>query len=151
MPIIIPNEGKEWLLELLLKGTVGGVPQGSFVLRAWDNDYALHRESVLADLVEASYGDYAPISLARASWGDVVLQDGKAACVYGAGFLEFFNSSASPALIYGWYVTDFDNTTILWGENIASAPFSITTLASWIMLPVMRLQSLFDPAPPPPP
>lgn len=110
MNMVIPNEGKERLLNWLFPDDgSGGV---NFIVRLYSNDFTPVNGTTTADMVEATFPGYAEITYVR---GDI----SAAAIVANVAEVTFTPaptwtcSGGGGELIYGWLmVTDDDDTCI---------------------------------------
>lgn len=139
--IVVPDEGEIYLLDVLLREPT----PDPFVLRLFCNDYHPHRESILADFTQASYSGYSPVGLSRGTWTAAVTSGGYAISTYGTAFLQFLPASGGET-VYGYYVTDADETVCLWAQRL-DASVEITPTTPLLLLPLLRLRSEVQPAP----
>lgn len=145
MSLIVPDEGERWFINQLFRDEV---PADQVMrLKLFRNDWTPNRESRLVDALEANYSGYAPKDLFRSVWTPAVTVDGRGQTTYGTTFLEFLALAGSQT-VYGYYVTDMDVNVLLWVERFAT-PITVTPVSAVVMLPVMRLRSEYEPAPPP--
>jgi hypothetical protein len=135
--IVVPDEGKVFLLDYLVRAAAGDVDD--FWLRIWRNDVPITNATVRSDLTEANFSGYSPVQLVRASWTAPAVVDGSAQSTWGTTFLQFLASSGSQTC-YGYFVVDADDNFVLWGERFTS-PKLVSTLNPITLLPVMRLKA----------
>jgi hypothetical protein len=119
MPIVVPNEGELVALDYMLKDT--SVTAGC-VLRLYTNDYTPVAASTDGDFTEATFTNYAEVTLTRSSWNAAVTNgSGKAESSYGAS-PQSWTCGASGNTVYGYWVETTDVTpTILWAERFGTA------------------------------
>lgn len=135
--IVVPDEGKVFLLEQLLRTDPAEI--GSVWLRLFQNNITIGPTTVRSDLVESNYAGYSLVELTRPGWTAAQVSGDSALTSWGGGILSFFSTSGTQAC-YGYFVTDADDNYILWGENRSSA-FLINTSAPLYLVPTMRLKA----------
>lgn len=134
--IVVPDEGKLFLLDLLLRTDPAEI--GNVWLRLFKNDATLTALTVRDDLTESNFSGYSPVELVRADWTAPVINDDRAESVWGDSLVSFFASSGSQDC-YGYMVTDADDNFVLWAEKRA-AVFSIDPTHPLYLKPIMRLK-----------
>lgn len=137
--IVVPDEGELFLLDALLRS---GSPD-AFLIHLYTNNYTPVKDSELADFTEAAYTGYSPVALARSSWSSPETVGGYAQCVYGTAPLEFAPESGTDT-VYGYFVTDADETVCLWAEGF-SPGVEIDAMNPLLLQPIMRLRSESQP------
>ena len=136
--ITIPDEGKRFLLDFLLRPIVGTpLP---WLLKLWRNDVDITDATVRGDLTEANYAGYLPVELTRAEWSESQMSDGYAQSRWQQELVEWIASAGSQT-VYGVFVADPDDNFVLWGERLP-APFTITTTLPLFSVVAMRLTDI---------
>lgn len=143
MPIVVPDLGERVLLRRML--TPESADSDPLYLRLYSNDYTPHRESLLADLTEATFSGYAPVALDPADWSAPVTTGGVAQTVHGPGVYSWVASSGTQD-VYGYYVTDETDSYLLWAERYPS-PVAVSATVPAVVFSLMRLRSIFQPEP----
>lgn len=138
MAIVIPDEGKLFLLNQLIRQDVTEI--FPFVLRLFQNDVTPDADTVRADLTESSFAGYLPVELVRADWTAPLISDDRAESVWGTTPVAFTPSSGSQ-FCYGYFVTDIDDNFVLWAER-KPVPSSLDPTHPLYLIPVMRLRQL---------
>jgi len=134
--IVVPDEGKKWLLDALLRTEPGDILP--FYVRLFKNDADLDRYAVRADFEEANFDGYLPVELVRADWSPSVMNGIRAQTVYGTSFLTWVADSGTQD-IYGYIVTDNDDNFVLWGDKFVP-PIEVSDVVPVSFSPVMRLR-----------
>lgn len=143
MPIVVPDDGEVALLRRMLKPAAGD--DLALHLRLFANNIVPNRETVIGDVLESTFAGYASKPLLPTGWGAPQSVGGVAQMVWAAGFLSWL-ASAGTQTVYGYYVTDAADATLLWIERFPS-PQLVTTVVPIVVLPLMRLHSEVEPAP----
>lgn len=124
--LVRTNAGGILMLDSLFKTTGGWVQEWS--LHLFQNDYSPNVNSVLGDFTEADYTGYAAVTFDTT--------DMQAAFVNTAGVPELDfpatvfrpgDPTATPNDIYGWYITETDNNTVLMAERFSGAPIPLAS------------------------
>lgn len=120
MDIVVSNEGERELLRCTLrKSTADPDP---WRLHLFQNDFTPTRDVILADLEECDVPGYAPADLDPESWTEPATVDGGAESWYGSGTLTV-TSTGGAQWQYGFFVTDFSDTVLLWCARFDSPQF----------------------------
>jgi len=107
------------------------------LLRLYTNDKYPVEGDLPANYTEMSGMGYAAISLAAASW-TIATANGISEAVYPQQTFTFVPGAGT--VLFGYYVTDADGTTVLWAERFTGAPFVIPAGGGTLTLtPVLRL------------
>jgi predicted alpha-1,6-mannanase (GH76 family) len=123
----------------LLTDAVGAILANAHV-HLFKNDYVPTPLSVVGDFTEADYTGYAHQVVASADWNSVTLSDGSAGIV-GPGL--FFNPTGTAVtnVIYGYYITDSTDATVVWAERF-DAPRGLSSPGTgFVMVPQVNGQS----------
>lgn len=118
MPMIAPNVGKPYLLKWL--AGIDNPDPPNWSVRLFQNDITPTAATTLADLVEATFGGYAEITLSSTGWsapvvvGDVAQTDHTPAPQWTA-------TGVSAQFVYGWYIYDSSQGELIFIERF-SAP-----------------------------
>jgi len=117
MPIISPDAGEALLLSYMLNKT----PPANVRLHLFTSPTTAPTESILlSDITEAADASYVAPALAGASW-TITTTSG----VTTASYPEVTFTFAGAQSVFGYYVTDGANTTVLWIERFSGAPFTL--------------------------
>lgn len=141
MSLIVPDEGEQVLIRRMLKPAVGD--DLALHLRTFQNNLIPNKETVIGDVVESTYAGYAMKPLLPSGWATPIEVGGVAQMTWAAGFLSWL-ATAGTQDVYGYYVTDNTDTTLLWIERFP-VPQVVTTTQSIVVLPIMRLHSEVEP------
>lgn len=142
MSLVVPNEGKRFLLNMLLKRNVSSADV--FIIGLFRNLLVPVRTTVLSDVVEANFAGYTPRMLTRSLWSESSLIDNKAQSNWGSEFIQWYATSGSQ-LLYGYYVRDADSNFLLWAQNF-SGPKTVTDQDPILIQPSLQATSIFDPS-----
>lgn len=113
MTLKVPNEGELELLKYMLKEN-----PSNLLLHLYENDYTPGLTSVIGDFTESTWTGYSAITLTASNWTDpITTMDGKAETRYGTSVLSWTRSGLGSDDLYGYYVTDTDETIVLWAER----------------------------------
>lgn len=109
MTIVIPNQGEEAFLDLLL--SVG------YTLRLFKNDVTVTESVTESDFTEATFTGYVSKALTGGSWTTTAGDPST-----GAYAMQSFTSTAdqTPQDIYGYYVTLTSGGALRWFEKFGS-------------------------------
>ena len=113
------NEGELVLLDYMLKDTS---VTAAYILRLFQNDYTPVATSSDGDFTEATFTNYAEVTLARATWNAAVTNgSGKAESSYGSA-PQSWTCGATGNTVYGYWIETTDVTpTILWAERFGTS------------------------------
>lgn len=101
---VLPNEGIGALLEYQLSAPIPGVLP--WELWFWVNDIVPDYTTVLADLIEASWGGYSRATLDRSGWSVPTVSAGCARSQWAADPLSWTVTSGPLETIYGYALVD---------------------------------------------
>ena len=104
----------------ILTDALGGSPD--LVVRLFDNAATVNANTVLVDLVEASFAGYAPVS---PTWSAPAIVAGVPTTVPSPTHADFNYSGGGTATVYGMYLTDSGNTKLR-GVTLFASPFVFT-------------------------
>lgn len=142
MPLVVPNEGKLFLLDMLMRRDVGA--DDAFILGLYRVAIDPLRTTVLTDLIEANFAGYEPVILTRALWPIPFLISSKAQTNWGTDYVQWY-ASAGEQIIYGYYVRDAGSNFCLWLQAFAG-PKTVTDQDPILVQPVLQATSIFDPS-----
>lgn len=142
MPLAVPDAGELALLELLVK-TALAAPD-DWWLRLYVDDIDIEAATVIADVTEPTVPGYAAVELLRSLWNAPATIAGRGVVTWGTGPVWFTLTSGSED-IYGWYVTNAANDTLLFGSRLSSPPWVMTPANPLPLTPTMRLTTEFPP------
>jgi len=130
---VIPDEGEVVLLEYMLNKTA----TADLILKLFANDVTPDGDTTYADMIEPTAGDYAEITLTGASW--VVATDtGTTTAQYPEQTFSFTTSET----VYGYYVVNNADDTLLWVHRASFAPSNIPSIGGiYSVTPKLRLRS----------
>lgn len=131
---IIPNEGEEDMLDVLLAGNL--------VLRLFKNNFTPSDSSVLADFTEADFPGYAAITLTGGSW--TTTPGAPSIATYAA---QTFTATASGSqTIYGYYITRTATGRVWMAERFPAAQIAAISAAGQtrIINPKLSLKDSTD-------
>jgi iron uptake system EfeUOB component EfeO/EfeM len=116
MALLAPNEGEGLLLAYMLNKTNGSYKaQNNAIMHLFTNDYTPVETSTKASFTEASDGSYSSVTLTGDSWS---ISEGAPT---EASYAQQTFSFAGASTVYGYYVTDDSDSTVLWAERFSSA------------------------------
>jgi hypothetical protein len=102
---LLPSEGIGDQLEYILKRSISGVLPWTLIF--WTNDIEVDCDTVLDDLVEATFGGYTRLTLDRNEWITPVV-DGCCATSTWKTVAQVWNVTSGPTeTIYGYAYVDF--------------------------------------------
>lgn len=141
MPLVIANEGKPELLDILLRAT--SVTSAFFNLFLYTNNYTPVAAMTISSFTKPTWSGYADQSLLRGTWNAATLVSGKGKATYGSSPNQWTVGSGGGTL-YGYAVQSLVTSNMLWAELFAT---SRVLLAG----DVFKLQPVFtddtDPSP----
>ena len=130
---VIPDEGEVELLEYMVNKTA----TGDLILKLFTNDITADGDTAYADMTESTVGDYAPITLTGASWTVAT-----AAGVTTAQYAEQTFSFTTSETVYGYYVVNNADDTLLWVHRASFAPAAIPPVGGvFTVVPKLRITS----------
>lgn len=143
--LVVSNEGERFLLALATGKTVYN-PAEPWKCRIFTNDYTPDRDVVLADLTEGAWDGYAAEDLDGANWTDPETVDGQAVTWYEPAPVQFTVTSGAP-VGYGYYVTDYTGSVLLWVQRFDSPQYGNYTYPINVR-PALGARSQSEPSPP---
>ena len=140
MALKVPIAGEISLLNTLLQN-------GNLHLHLFQNNYTPIASSVIGNFTEATFSGYSttqPLPITTVKWTTPANDGAGRAIAFNATF-NFSNSTGAVGnQIYGYYVTDLADATVLWAERFSSAPIDMTTAGKTMsMTPAFTLLSEF--------
>ena len=142
MGLIAPNAAEQVLLSYIVSNQGGtgqvlhlyGGPTGGSVGDITPSSSSTLGTFTTVELTGVSL--YAPITLTYASWGITQGTDS----VYTATYPEVTFSFGAGINVYGYYISDYGTSNLLWCERFAGAPFTMPTSGGTIaILPKLTL------------
>ena len=118
MALYTPNTGKLDLLDKMLKKALS--TDESYILKLYSNNYTPDDSSVPGSFTEATFTNYAAVTLTRALWNASVIVSNKAQTSYGSA-PQSWTCGASGNTIYGYYVVGATSGSVLWAELFATS------------------------------
>ncbi len=116
MALLVPDVGEVLLLSYALNKT----EPTEVKLRLFTNNYTPVEGSVVGSFTEATAAGYAAIELAGASW-TIASSIGVTTAEYAQQTFTLTAASTN----YGYYITNNDNSQVLWAERFSDAPHTI--------------------------
>jgi len=124
--LIFPDEG--------LVTQLGRILVLDVLYHLFTNNVTPDRDTVLADLTDATWTGYAPITQ---TFTDYTITGVAGHAGYAiAAPISFSNGSGSPVTTYGYYVTDSGETVLLAAARFDGAPLTIAAAGTLPVVPV---------------
>lgn len=123
---VYPNEG---LLKLLLRLVADDV-----VFHLYKNNVTPVKGSVLADFDEVDTFGYTSITVVAADWTTSGVA-GDQGTLLAAPIA--FTAAGGAWTVYGYYVTDLAGAEVLWAARFDSAPITVASGASQLVIPIV--------------
>lgn len=124
MSLIVNNNSKILMLGIILnKVTSDGSspnPSGNRKLKLFVNNIVPTSTTVLANLTECSSTGYEAKVLVGENW-EIGLSEGTVSASYAEQTFDI----EDEVLIYGYYVTNYNGTELLWVERFNGAPYAL--------------------------
>lgn len=117
---LVPNTGEGQIVRLLTNSSTG---QENPRLRLYKNNVTPSSTMTIADYTEATFTGYSSVTLSSASW--TVVEGDPTYAEYTSG-VPFTCSGTTSELIYGFYLSSENSSTLLWSERFNFAPYTIT-------------------------
>jgi len=137
---LLPNEGIGQQLECILSRSVAGVMPWQLIL--WVNDLVPDADTVLADLVEASFAGYFPVSMDRALWTTPAVAGGCAHSTWQAVPTVWFVTGGPVETIYGYAYVDATSGVVRFVQRLDSADIAPVEIGGKVsILPAYTLTS----------
>lgn len=129
MSLVVSNEGELRLLRWMLKSTFIGTGTGSgessdfLEIGLFKNDFFPVPSMVFGDLTEADFTGYARKEIDREDWAEPVAGSGSDAgkAVITAPDQVFSSSDVSSQELFGYFILDPSDNTLLWAERFATS------------------------------
>lgn len=118
MPLVTPNVGELELLDKMLKDALS--TNEAYILKLYQNNYTPDDSSAPGSFTEATFTNYAAVTLTRALWNSAVTVSNKAETSYGSA-PQSWTCGASGNTIYGYYVVGATSAVVLWAELFATS------------------------------
>jgi hypothetical protein len=118
MALVTPNLGELQLLDKMLKKALS--TDENYFLKLYQNNYTPDATSAPGSFTEATFTNYAVMTLTRANWNAAVSVGGVAQTSYGSAPLSW-TCGASGNTIYGYYVVGASSNVVLWAELFATS------------------------------
>lgn len=135
MSIMVPKEGRLWWASRLF---VAGIPNTEALkLQLFKSDTTPTVNTVRADLTPCAFTGYAAYNFPLSENGAVALSGNMARSLFTNGSRSW-TCTAAPETIYGWFLTNNADDTILLCERYASPhvliALSVHTLFPYVMM-----------------
>ena len=118
MTLMTPTLGELQLLDKMLKKALS--TDENYILKLYQNNYTPTVNDQPISFTEATFTNYAALTLTRANWNSSQVIGGVAQTSYGAA-PQAWTCGASGNTIYGYYVVGATSTVVLWAELFATA------------------------------
>ena len=115
MSLVVPNAGELIILQYMVNKT----DPGDLILHLYSNDQSLVEGTVVGNLSENTEDGYVKATLAGADWSTALVSTNTATASHTEKTFAF----TAGATVYGYYVTDNSEATLLWAERFSGAPF----------------------------
>jgi hypothetical protein len=116
---LCPDEGLAVPLAFWLQASVSGVIAWQCML--WVNDFTPDADTVLADLIEATWGGYSRFNLNRSTWTNPVVTAGCAVTTWGTSPKVWSVTGGPVQTIYGWAIVDTVAGELRWVQRLDDA------------------------------
>lgn len=126
MAFVYSNSGEK----LLLDAAVGKVAAGNLKLKLFQNNYTPIHTSVHSDFTVATFTGYTTATLTMASWNAGVAGTGVGTALANKASIDYaqqtftMGTPGTTNTIYGYYITDSAETTLL-GAELFTTPKSM--------------------------
>lgn len=123
MAFVVSNEGEK----LLLEAAVGKVAAGNLKLKLFKNDVTPAHDSTVASFTVADFTGYTTATLTAASWNAGAAGTGTGTALANKASIDYaqqtftMGTPGTTNTIYGYYITDNAETTLLGAERFSSA------------------------------
>lgn len=127
MPLVVPNEGEVLLLRYCLNMTA----TADAILHLYATNVSLSEGLILSGISTsepATVAGYTQKALAGAGW--TISVGGSTTAEYTA---QTFSMTTGVTL-YGYYVTNAANNTLLWAETFSGGPFTLPATGGVIVV-----------------
>ncbi len=139
MPIAVPNEGEQRMLELVLNKSSGE----NLYLILFGNNVSPSENDNVANYTEISSGGYANKSLTGANWS--VANGNNCVATYTAQTFSF-TGATSPNTVYGYALKQVTSMRLMWTERFSDGPYAINNNGDSITItPRIELNNPTDP------
>lgn len=115
MPLIVPNASELTMLTAILEAYEGS----DLKLKLYKNDYTPTASSTVANFTEATFGGYSEVTLTYSDW-TIATVSNNAKAVWGEEPIVW-TVTADAHTVYGYYVVDNAETTLVWAEKYTVA------------------------------
>jgi len=116
MALVVPDSGEVEMLKRILNVTIA---DPDVVLRLYTNDYTPIETSVVGSFTDATGAGYAPVTMTPATW---TISGDPTEAIYSEIELAF---TAAEPTIYGYFLTNTADNTLLWAERFVDGPYVI--------------------------
>lgn len=132
MSLISPYIGEQQLLKIILNQ----VSASNVGLHLYGNNHTPSPSDTLSNYTELVANGYAAVYLTGADWV-IATTSGVTTATYP---IQTFTMTIACS-VYGYYVTDLSNMNLLWAEEFANAPISLSASGGTITItPTVSLQ-----------
>ncbi|WP_339684251.1 hypothetical protein [Gimesia maris] len=119
MALVTPNLGELELLDKMLKDAL--TTDEDYILKLFHTDVTPDQNSASSSFVEATFTNYAAVTLTRTNWNAAVVNGSNAAeSSYGSS-AQSWTCGATGDTVYGYWVEGATSGTCLWAEAFSTA------------------------------
>jgi hypothetical protein len=129
---LLPNEGIADQLRYILMSPISGVLPWQLIM--WTTDIVPDADTVLDDLVEATFTGYSQLTLDRANWLIGEPEDGCVHATWGAYAQVWYCTGGPVETIYGYAYVDASLGVIRFIQRFDDADISPLQIGGKIML-----------------
>ncbi|MDQ5980468.1 MAG: hypothetical protein QG602_3445 [Verrucomicrobiota bacterium] len=123
MAFVLSNEGEK----LLLDAAVGKVAAGNLKLKLFQNNVTPGHADTTATFTVATFTGYTTVTLTTSSWNAGVAGTGTGTALANKASIDYaqqtftMGTPGTTNTIYGYYITDNAETTLLGAEKFSTA------------------------------
>jgi hypothetical protein len=125
MSLLATNNSKILMLKIILNKITsdGGAPNsnGNRRLKLFVNNVVPTSTTLISNLTECSSLGYEMKTLSGSVWNVILDTEGATSASYSEQTFDI----QEQVSIYGYYVTNYDGTEILWVERFGGAPYTL--------------------------
>jgi hypothetical protein len=125
MSLLVTNDSKILMLKIILNKVAsdGGAPNstGNRRLKLFVNNLVPTSTTLINNLTECSSLGYEMKTLSGQGWNVILDTEGATSASYSEQTFDV----QEQVSIYGYYVTNYDGTELLWVERFSGAPYTL--------------------------
>lgn len=118
MPLVVPDQGELRLLDIMLKLALS--TNEDQILKLYNNNYTPAAASAPGSFTAATFTNYVPKTLLRATWSNAATVSNKAESSYGTSPLSW-TCGATGDTVYGYWVEGSTSSKVLWAERFSTS------------------------------